>query len=174
MGRGGKPAKSNAGAKRPAAGKSSENDSARVRGLERRLTEARKRESEAQGQLQTRNRELVEAHEQQTATSEILRVISSPATNLQLVLDTVAQSAARLCGANDAQIFRVEGDAMRRVARFGLLATLDVVPLTRSCVASRSVIDREVVHVLDRAVEVETAGSDRSAERSPHIFPHVR
>jgi hypothetical protein len=168
-----KPAKSKE-AKPPVARKPFKDDDTIVRDLEKGVADSLQREDEtskrlaqALGQLQARDRELTEALDQQTATSEILRVISSSATNLQLVLDTVAQSAARLCGANDAQIFRVEGDAMRRVARFGSLATLDVVPLTRSCVASRSVIDREVVHVLDRAVEVETAGSDRSSD-DPH------
>jgi two-component system NtrC family sensor kinase len=64
-------------------------------------------------------RSLTEALEQQTATSEILRVISQSPTDIQPVLDAVSANAAAVCGATDALIMRVEGQDLRRVAHFG-------------------------------------------------------
>src|SRR5262249_52526963 len=54
--------------------------------------------------------ELRDALERESATSEILRVIASSSTDLQPVLDTVAENAAWLCGATYADIFRIDGD----------------------------------------------------------------
>src|SRR5919198_82250 len=70
-------------------------------------------------EVESLRRELGEAFEQQTATSEILRVIARSPTDLQPVLDTVAENAARLCGADDVSIRLVEGNVLRQVAAFG-------------------------------------------------------
>src|SRR5262249_47304561 len=64
-------------------------------------------------ELGERNTELTESLEQQTATSEILRVISSSPTDLQPVMDVVTASAAKFCGASNAAIFRLEGEWLR-------------------------------------------------------------
>src|SRR5262249_29379050 len=72
-------------------------------------------------ELQERNRDLTEALEQQTATSKILEVIASSPTDIQPVLDAVAATAARLCEAGDAQIFRIEGEHYLLAASFGPL-----------------------------------------------------
>jgi two-component system, NtrC family, sensor kinase len=97
-----KPAKPKVEAKLPGSRKSAENEGARVHDLEKRLTEAL-------GQLQTRDRELVEAHGQQTATSEILRVISSSPTDVQPVFDAIARSAVALTSADVGGVLRTDG-----------------------------------------------------------------
>ncbi len=107
-------------------------------------------------ELQVRNRDLTEALEQQTATSEILRVIASSPTDLQPVLDVVAENAARLCGANDANIIRHDGDFLDSVASYGTLDAIKPVPLNRGSPVGRSFVDRETIHIHDVASEVET------------------
>src|SRR5262249_28053671 len=107
-------------------------------------------------ELQERNRDLKEALEQQTATSEILRVIASSPTNLQPVLDVVAESAARLCEATDAQIFQINDDVLRLAASFGSLPVIEEVRIRRGLPAGRAVLERQPIHVHDLAAEVQT------------------
>ncbi len=75
-------------------------------------------------EVQKSNRDVTEALEQRTATSEILRVIAQSPTDVRPVLDTVAKTAARLCEADDVQIYQVDGDALRQVTHHGPLAAL--------------------------------------------------
>jgi GAF domain-containing protein len=94
--------------------------------------------------------ETKEALEQQTATSEILRIISSSPTDLQPVLDAVSENAARVCEASDAEILLVEGTQLRAAAHHGqaFAAAVDR-PVTRDGVAGRAVIDRATIHLPD-------------------------
>src|SRR6266542_3911523 len=111
--------------------------------------------------LQARNRDLTEALEQQTATSEILRVIASSPAKLQPVLDVVAENAARLCDARDAVISRVGSDRYSRtMASHGSIPVpreiVQASPLTRGTPAERAFLDRKTIHVHDLAAELET------------------
>src|SRR5262249_30616278 len=109
-------------------------------------------------ELQERNRDLTEALEQQTATSEILRVIASSPTDIQPVLNVVVENAARLCEAKDAVIWRVDGDMLQRVAVCGPMPFADMRrPITRGTPPGRAVVDRQAIHVHDiAAAELET------------------
>jgi signal transduction histidine kinase len=100
-------------------------------------------------ELQDRNRQLNEALEQQTATSEILRVIASSPTNIQPVLDVVAENAARLCEATDAQIRLVEGDGHRLVASFGTLPAPEFRVTSAENPFSRAILTRQTTHIHD-------------------------
>jgi two-component system, NtrC family, sensor kinase len=111
-------------------------------------------------ELGARNRDLTEALEQQTATGEILRVIASSPTDLQPVMDTVAENAARVCGATDSAIFRLDGEVLRFVARHGALprplSIGDMVPARRGHVTGRAVLERRTIHVEDLLALPET------------------
>jgi GAF domain-containing protein len=111
---------------------------------------------ELRRKLQARERDLTEALEQQTATSEILRVIANSPTDLQPVLNAVAENAARLCGATDALIRRVDGDALPLVAQYGQLpGEENSLPLRRGSVIARAVLDRQTIHLHDLAAEAK-------------------
>ena len=120
--------------------------------------------------------ELTEALEQQTATSEILGVIASSPTDIQPVLDVVAENAARLCDANDAQIYRVEGDVRRKVASYGNipvdLAVGETRSLSRGSVSGRAILDRQIVHMQDMVAEREENYADAGASTSGWGFGH--
>jgi signal transduction histidine kinase len=100
---------------------------------------------------------LAKALEQQTATSEILRVIASSPTDIQPVLDVVVESAARLCNATDGLIARIDGNVLiPGVAKYGSMPVPEARPLSYGTPVGRAIIDGETVHVHDLKSEVET------------------
>ena len=98
---------------------------------------------------------LNEALEQQSATSEVLRVIASSPTEIQPVLDAIVTTAARLLDVADAYIMRVEGQLLRAVARHGSSPQFAIWgigatrAINRDWVTGRAVVDRKTVHVRD-------------------------
>ncbi len=131
--------------------------------------------------VDARTRELTEALEQQTATGDILRVISSSPNDLKPVMDAVAESAARLCEA-DAVICQRDGDFFVRVAKFGPTPSRPLgerTPLTRGSAMGRAMIDGTTVEVpdLQTAREEFPDGFKQVAEfgiRSMLVIPLMR
>ncbi len=111
-------------------------------------------------ELEARNGELRVALEQQTATSELLRVIGSSATNVQPVFETIAANAVTLCGASYGIVFRFDGEMISMVAHHNLdrpaLEALQRIWPNRpdpSQLMGRTVLGRTVLHLRDVAAE---------------------
>ncbi|MCC6196907.1 MAG: GAF domain-containing protein [Burkholderiales bacterium] len=137
----------------PGAGESSRElptrDAAKVRDLERRLAEALE-------QLRARDRELEEALERQTATGEVLRVISRFQTNVQPVFEAIAAKALDLCRATTGWVYRFDGKLIHIAAAHSLRPeAVDVIrrsypiPPNRGGGTARAILTRKLVHIPD-------------------------
>ncbi len=107
---------------------------------------------ESHAKLEERTHRLTETLEQQTATSEILRVSRSSPTDLRPVFDAVVRNAARLCDAN-ASLHLTEGEFMRKVAEFGHVSARLTIgetrPITRTTVSGRAMLEERTINIGD-------------------------
>ena len=124
------------------------------------------------------------ALEQQTATSEILRVISRSQTDVQPVFDAIAHSAAHLCDAEIAGVFRCDGELLHFVAHHGLtpksveaLGRAFPTPLSRGSAAARAVLNAGVEQIPDVHADpdyVLRAAAEAGKVRSSTGVPMMR
>ena len=161
-----KPAQAKIEAKLSVSRKAFRNKGARIGDLEKRLAESLGREAEAQ--------------EQQAATSEILRVISSSPADAQPVFDAIAVNALRLCDAKGAAVARYDGELLHVVAHHNvnpeavdrLERQFPRAPDRRNSIG-RAVLDGAVVHVpdLETAVELSESVARQFGARSQVVVP---
>src|SRR5262249_16750176 len=133
-------------------------------------------------ELQSSNRELTEALEQQTATSEILRVISRSQIAVQPVFDTIVASAVRLCPAHIGSVFQFDGAMLHFVPHHNFpsdmldsIRALHPKPPQRDMVSGRAILSRAVVQIEDvladreyhRAAAAATSGRSMVAVPMP-------
>ena len=152
-----KPAKTKVKGNQARTEKSPRTDEARVRDLEMRLAQALK--------------DKAEALDQQTATSEILRVISQSHTDVQPVFDTIVKSTVRLCDAVFSTVFQFDGELLHLAATHnltpeGLDALRRLYPRrpSRTLASGRAILDRGLIHMPD--VELDPEPQQRAVARA--------
>jgi two-component system NtrC family sensor kinase len=145
----------------------------------RKTSIARESAADLRAQLDLRTRERDEALRQQTATADILKVISRSTFDLQKVLDTLAESSCRLCDAYDAVIVLREGEFLRIAAHYGEIPVVDKWPISRDWISGRAVVDRMPVHVHDLLAEeaefpLAHAFAQKTGHRTTFAVPLMR
>jgi two-component system, NtrC family, sensor kinase len=150
--------------------------------LRQQLAESLQRENATAKELEECKRQRAEDLEQKTAMSEILRIIASSPTDLQPVLDAIAESAARLCSAKDAAIRLIEGNVLRLAAHKGPIPffAASEIPINRGSVTGRAVVDGQLIQVEDLLSVGATefpevrASAEREGDRTLLAVPLMR
>src|SRR5439155_10487382 len=110
-------------------------------------------------EVQARTEELSESLQQQTATADVLKVISRTAFELQPIFNTLVENAVRLCEAERAFLFRFDGKLLRSAASYNVSPELsefvDKNPIApgRHSISARAALERRTVHVADMQVD---------------------
>jgi GAF domain-containing protein len=133
-------------------------------------------------ELRQRTDDLSESLQQQTATADVLRVISSSTTNLQPVFESIASSSVILCGATFGVVYRFDGELISVAAHHNLdQATLDVLnkhwpmrPDRERTLIGHAIVDRSIVHIRDIAAEPRYAYVGNLGHRTFLTVPMLR
>jgi GAF domain-containing protein len=140
--------------------------------LEHQVATLKRELAEAQSRENATAKELREALEQQTATSDILGVISSAPTDLQPVFDTIAKHSVKLCGALFSSVYRFDGELIHMVAHhnyppIALERSLQLFPTRpgRHLFTARAILDRSVINVPDIANDSEHVAHSATAKQ---------
>src|SRR6185437_5886647 len=105
----------------------------------------RKSDASIQAHVEHLTRELAQTRAEQAAARDVLRVIARSPTGLQAVLDSIAERAVRVCGADGAVVHVVRDGRLRRVAFFGMPprpADVESLPISREYLTGRAILDR--------------------------------
>jgi signal transduction histidine kinase len=135
-----------------------------------RRNQAKRRRKVARFNTTALRRDLDEAREQQTATAEVLKLISSSTFELQAAFQAVAENAVRLCGAERGYIFQFDGELLRAVAAHNAgpenweFVRRNPIAPGRLSVSARAALERRTVHVSDVQADPEYAYVLRDVE----------